>query len=473
MKTSTSNQTQTRRCGYCNLIEAPTRKLKACKACYSVTYCGVECQKKHYRVHKHHCRQTTANTNNGQQQQQQRSQSRVTGFNHGFLNNISRHSSSSSEEEDSEIDSNESDGESIPELMTRNRPRNNIHSSDDDASSDGDSSMPALQQRGGHSDSSSTDSDSDSSASQSMPVYAQDRNHQRIVQSESYDEVGDYNNTRNNDDSSSNYDSSDSDEPPPPLLERQNDENSSSDDDSSQSSSSSYNIKRTNRQKNAKLNKMMQVATKLSQSPSKNNSHSTSRPVSTPNPKPKPKPKSKPQPKQKTEQEILEEKKHAATMRGRELLSALNIERNVKTPQSSDDNPFKLFDHPFSTDTWTLIEVELLSDIIETLLQKKEQDDKYKDGFKWIRSNINEVISQLSTNRKCKDVIVSIIQLGDITIKSNTLIDVLQMLHKGRGDQFNNNLVKIIVSNCKISLESKDDYKIIVNEVSERVGKKR
>jgi hypothetical protein len=44
-------------CEFCGCTNV---KLKACGQCHSVGYCNIECQRKHWKVHKTHCRQLAA-----------------------------------------------------------------------------------------------------------------------------------------------------------------------------------------------------------------------------------------------------------------------------------------------------------------------------------------------------------------------------------------------------------------------------
>ena len=48
------NSSSSGKCSYCSKSSA--HQLKKCSQCHSVQYCDEDCQKKHWKVHKHHCK---------------------------------------------------------------------------------------------------------------------------------------------------------------------------------------------------------------------------------------------------------------------------------------------------------------------------------------------------------------------------------------------------------------------------------
>ena len=47
-------------CASCGVAESDDVKLKKCNGCYLVRYCGIKCQRDHWRQHKKECKKRAA-----------------------------------------------------------------------------------------------------------------------------------------------------------------------------------------------------------------------------------------------------------------------------------------------------------------------------------------------------------------------------------------------------------------------------
>ncbi len=487
----------------------------------SVNYCNIKCQKKHFKTHKPYCISIARNRDNGDNS----SSSSEDDNDNGNTIAVRRQENSSTDDDDddhedersesSENGNNTANGNINGNGVSELKPRRNSSSSSSDSESD--SSIPPLKQK--------DESSSDESDDGSIPPLINKRHDESSSDDSSDDDSSD-------DDSSSascpplvNRDGMES-----------SDDSSDSDSDDDDSSAHRYNDVYADAEM-AKLRKQQwskSKSTTNTNAQSKTGARtgttnkgptfrSASRPTTTttktatatatkhtaPDPpmttvqtKGRQRKTKKAQEAATTVVETEEQKRHKR-VDASSLCSALYlklqieadnplVKSNINPPSLTHDSrsikdlTSQLY-NSFSDGTsplWILLDQKYTSPLYDALIRETNNKNK-KDGndnkdnervetVKWFQSHANQLLKVASQHRRNEDV-AGILQFGIKNLSSSTLIKVFQSLPKGqgRGGQFNNNLAKTILDKCEINMEKRSDVNAIMNEVSDRVGKKR
>lgn len=90
----------------------------------------------------------------------------------------------------------------------------------------------------------------------------------------------------------------------------------------------------------------------------------------------------------------------------------------------------------------------------------------------WLQSHISLCVSLLS-ERKRSDDLSALLGIG-FSIPATSVATLLSSLKPGnRGDQFNNKIIKVLCSNCEITIGSKKDFHSVMQVAKGKIGKVR
>lgn len=130
---------------------------------------------------------------------------------------------------------------------------------------------------------------------------------------------------------------------------------------------------------------------------------------------------------------------------------------------------------------WTFLEQKYTTKILETLVEVKEEQTNA--AIRVLQGAANYIVKACCDKRR-KDDLLSFFKLEGVIgkqggsvvkteIYAQTLVEVFKSLPRERGSQYNNALVKVILKNCKVLVESKEDVGEVLNEAGDRIGKER
>ena len=91
------------------------------------------------------------------------------------------------------------------------------------------------------------------------------------------------------------------------------------------------------------------------------------------------------------------------------------------------------------------------------------------DTCDWIQTNASQLVILFSERSRRNDL-TALLQVG-VGISCTALTKLLSTLPKGRGDQFNNKIVKILCAHCEITMDSGDEFGRAIFAASHVIGK--
>jgi hypothetical protein len=91
------------------------------------------------------------------------------------------------------------------------------------------------------------------------------------------------------------------------------------------------------------------------------------------------------------------------------------------------------------------------------------------DTCDWITTNASQLVILFSERGRRNDL-TALLQAG-VGISGMALTKLLSTLPRGRGDQFNNKIVKILCAHCQITMDSGDEFGRAISAASHVIGK--
>lgn len=147
-------------------------------------------------------------------------------------------------------------------------------------------------------------------------------------------------------------------------------------------------------------------------------------------------------------------------------------EEQLQTFETEESSAEKVLDFLWSTDSkgteenqsqplWLTVEEKVTAPILAASLT-------HEDTLNWIQSNASRMV--LSFSNKRREELPLLLNAG-VSITAASVASLFSSLPKGRGDEFNNKIAKIIAMKCNIILESENDFKLVLKSISHTIGK--
>ena len=91
------------------------------------------------------------------------------------------------------------------------------------------------------------------------------------------------------------------------------------------------------------------------------------------------------------------------------------------------------------------------------------------DDCEWIQSNSSDLVILFSKHQRKEDLVV-LLEAG-VCVSAVSVAELLSSLPRGRGEQWNNKITRLLCSRCKITLENPDEFGVVIRSASHTVGK--
>merc|ERR1712194_1001299 len=88
---------------------------------------------------------------------------------------------------------------------------------------------------------------------------------------------------------------------------------------------------------------------------------------------------------------------------------------------------------------------------------------------RWLKANASELVMLFSKNRRQSDL-TALLGTG-VRVSATSVATLLSSLPRGRGEQFNNKIAKIICASCEITIDSNEEFRSVMKAASHTVGK--
>mmetsp|Transcript_12027 Transcript_12027/g.24053 ORF Transcript_12027/g.24053 Transcript_12027/m.24053 type:complete len:3243 (+) Transcript_12027:98-9826(+) len=155
-----------------------------------------------------------------------------------------------------------------------------------------------------------------------------------------------------------------------------------------------------------------------------------------------------------------------------ELPTAKYISEQVEMFEMEESSAEKVLDFLWSTASagteknqsqplWLTVEEKVTAPILAASLT-------HEDSLNWIQCNASRMILSFSNKRREE---LSLLLNAGVSITAASVAALFSSLPKGRGDEFNNKIAKIIAMKCNIILESENDFKLVLKSISHTIGK--
>ncbi len=147
-----------------------------------------------------------------------------------------------------------------------------------------------------------------------------------------------------------------------------------------------------------------------------------------------------------------------------------SIEEQQEMIEAEELSTEKVLEFLWSTDKactekhqplWLSFEENVTAPILDAAL-------KHEEALKWIQCNASRLVMGFLNKRREE---LSLLINAGVCISAESVAALFSSLPKGRGDEFNNKIAKMIAMKCNITLETQNDFKTVLKSISHTIGK--